>query len=153
MERLVWEPNVKTPDLYRDYTISFPGGSLVASKDILLSMFESDNLFNTCDPELVPISRKESTWTRYPGETPSKRVEKVDYVKKNYSNGRSSKSAGGEPIKVLINNSFWTARLSGSHQDFMDFLCANKDSLRDGFTYWESQAGTPYLMVDNSTST
>ena len=57
------------------------------------------------------------------------------------------------PIKILINNDFWTARLVGAHQDFMDFLCNNKSSLRDGFTYWVSQKGSPYVMTDNSTGT
>ena len=28
-------PNPVAPDLYRNYTISFPGGSLTASKDVL----------------------------------------------------------------------------------------------------------------------
>ena len=144
-------PNAVTADLYRNYTISFPGGSLTATKDVLLSMFEDDNLFDTCSPETKEVSRKQYGWTAYPGGD-SRLVQATTYTLKNYSNGGNSRAAAGEPIKVLINNDFWTARLVGSHQSFMDFLCANKSSLRDGFTYWVSQKGSPYVMTDNSTS-
>jgi hypothetical protein len=145
-------PNEVTADLYRSYTISFPGGSLTATNDVLQSMFEDDNLFDTCNPETKEVSRKSYGWTSYPQSDDSRLVQPTTYTLKNYSNGGSSRAAAGEPIKVLINNDFWTARLQGSHQDFMDFLCANRSSLRDGFTYWVSQKGSPYLMTDNSTS-
>jgi hypothetical protein len=145
-------PNPVAPDLYRNYTISFPGGSLTASKDVLTSMFEKDNLPNTCEPETKEVSRKQSTWTRYPGDTDFKTVQPYSYTLKNYSNGGNSKAAAGEPIKVLINNSYWTARLVGSHQAFMDYLYTQKAALVDGFTYWQSAKGSPYFITDNSTS-
>ena len=145
-------PNPVTPDLYRNYTISFPGGSLTATKDVLASMFEADNLPNTCDPETKEVSRRESIWTPYPGATEFKRVQAYTYTLKNYSNGGNSRAAAGEPIKILINNDYWTARLVGSHQAFMDYLCDNKSSLVDGFTYWQSAKGSPYFLTDNSTS-
>ena len=145
-------PNEVTADLYRNYTISFPGGSLTATKDVLKSMFEDDNLFDTCNPETKEVSRKQYNWTSYPQSDEVRIVQGTNYTLKNYSNGGNSRAAAGEPIKILINNDFWTARLQGSHQDFMDFLCANRSSLRDGFSYWVSQKGSPYLMTDNSTS-
>lgn len=145
-------PNEVTADLFRNYTISFPGGSLTATKDVLLAMFEDENLFNTCAPETKTVSRKQYNWTSYPGSNEVRIVEPTTYTLKNYSNGGNSRAAAGEPIKLLINNDFWTARLMGSHQDFMDWLCENRSSLRDGFTYWKSQKGSPYVMTDNSTS-
>lgn len=144
-------PNEPAADLYRNYTLSFPGGSIKATKDVLASMFEADNLPDTCSPEEVEVSRKQYNWTPYPGAG-VRIVEATTYIKKNYSNGGTSKAAGGEPIKVLINNDWWTARLTGSHQAFMDYLCENRSALRDGFTYWKSQAGKPYSLTDNSTS-
>jgi hypothetical protein len=145
-------PNEVAPDLYRNYTISFPGGSLTASKDVLTSMFEKDNLPDTCSPEEKEVSRKGSVWTRFRDDPDQRIVEPTTYTLKNYSNGGNSRAAAGEPIKILINNDFWTARLVGSHQDFMDYLCENRSSLVDGFTYWQSQKGSPYFMTDNSTS-
>lgn len=143
-------PNPVTPDLYRNYTISFPGGSLTATKDVLLSVFEKDNLPDACSPETKTVSRKSYNWTSYPGSTDVRIVKETSYTLKNYSNGGNSRAAAGEPIKILINNDFWTARLQGSHQAFMDYLCANKSSLKDGFTYWVSQKGSPYFLTDNS---
>lgn len=145
-------PNEVAPDLYRNYTISFPGGSLTATKDVLLSMFEKDNLPDTCSPEEKTVSRKGYNWTSYPQSPDVRLVSETTYTLKNYSNGGNSRASAGEPIKVLINNDFWTARLQGSHQAFMDYLCANKSSLKDGFTYWVSQKGSPYMLTDNSTA-
>ena len=145
-------PNEPSPDLYRNYTISFPGGSLTATKDVLSSLFEADNLPDTTDPEVIRVSRKESLWTRYPGDEQFKRIPAYEYDLKNYSNGGNSRAAAGEPIKILINDDYWTARLVGSHQAFMDYLVKNKSALRDGFTYWQSAKGSPYFLTDNSTS-
>ena len=145
-------PNPVATDLYRNYTISFPGGSLTATKDVLLSMFEADNLPDTCSPEEIPVSRKQYNWTSYPQSDEIRIVQPTTYTLKNYSNGGNSRAAAGEPIKVLINNDYWTARLVGSHQAFMDYLCDNKSSLKDGFTYWVSQKGSPYMLTDNSNS-
>ena len=143
-------PNADAKDLYRNYTISFPGGSLTATKDVLLSIFEKDKLPDTCSPETKEVSRKSYNWTSYPGSDDVRIVPQTTYTLKNYSNGGNSKAAAGEPIKFLINNDFWTARLVGSHQAFMDYLCENKSSLVDGFTYWVSQKGSPYLLTDNT---
>ncbi len=152
MQETRFVPNPVTTDLYRNYTISFPGGSLTATKDVLSSMFEKDNLPDTCSPETKVVSRKESTWSRYPGDDRVRFVQPYTYTLKNYSNGGNSRAAAGEPIKILINNSYWTARLVGSHQAFMDYLCENRSSLIDGFTYWQSAKGSPYFLTDNSTS-
>ena len=145
-------PNPVTPDLYRYFTVSFPGGSLRATKDVLESMFENDNLFNTCDPETKEVSRKQYNWTSYPQSSDVRIVQATTYTLKNYSNGGNSAAEAGEPIKILINGSYWTARLTGSHQDFMDYLCANRASLAEGFSYWKSQAGKPYAVSSATTS-
>ena len=144
-------PNEITPDLYRDFTISFPGGSVTATKDVLLSMFADPSSLDTCSPSETVISRKGHPRSLYPGG-PTTQVAATDYIKKNYSNGGTSRAAGGEPIRILINGTYWTARLTGSHQDFMDYLCNNRDSLADGFSYWKSQAGKPYAVSSSNTS-
>ena len=43
--------NEVTSDLYRNFTITFPGGSLTATKDVLMSIFKNDQLPSTCNPE------------------------------------------------------------------------------------------------------
>ena len=143
-------PNEITPDLFREFTISFPGGSLKATKDVLLSMFADPSSLDTCSPSETNISRAAHPRSLYPGG-PTTQVTATQYVKKNYSNGGTSRAAGGEPIAILINGSYWTARLTGSHQDFMDYLCANRSALAEGFSYWKSQAGKPYAISSATT--
>ena len=54
-------------------------------------MFEKDNLPNTCEPEEKLVSRKQSTWTRYPGDTEFQIVQAYSYTLKNYSNAATPK--------------------------------------------------------------
>lgn len=144
-------PNPVAPDLYRDFTVSFPNGSIKATKDVLLSMFADPSSLDTCAPEEVDVRVPEHKRTAYPG-APERTVKEFTYNKKNYSNGGTSRAAGGEPIAVLINGTYWTARLTGSHQAFMDYLCSNRESLAEGFSYWKSQAGKPYAVSSATTS-
>ena len=143
-------PNPVTPDLYRDFTISFPGGSIKATKDVLLSMFANPESLDSCSPSETEISRAQHSRSLYPGG-PTTQVTATTYKKKNYSNGGTSRAAGGEPIAVLINGTYWTARLTGSHQAFMDYLCKNRSALAEGFSYWKSQAGKPYAISSATT--
>lgn len=140
-------PNETTPDLYRTFTISFSGGSLTATRDVLASIFKDDVLPGTCNPSITRVSRKEYVTSKYPGATPSPIIKTEAYDLKNYSNGRSSRAAAGEAIRFLINGSFWTARLNGTHQNFMDWLCENTDSLEGDSTYWVSNRGKPFLVT------
>ena len=144
-------PNPPSPDLYKDFTISFPGGSIKATKDVLLSMFADPSALDTCSPDEKIVLRKQHTRTAYPGG-PTSQVKETTFIKKNYSNGGTSRAAGGEPIGILINGTYWTARLTGSHQDFMDYLCDNRAALAEGFSYWKSQKGKPYSVSSSNTS-
>lgn len=146
MEDTRFVPNEQVADLYRNYTISFPGGSLTATRDVLASIFKNDQLPSTCNPEQVTVSRKEYVRTPYRDGPVSKIIKTAPYTLKNYSNGGNSRAAAGEPIRFLINSSYWTARLVGTHQDFMDYLCANTASLEGDFTYWVSAKGSPFLV-------
>ena len=138
-------PNERTDDLFKDFTVSFPGGSLTASKDVLLCMFKDPAQLETCGADSVDVVRKPHARTLYPGG-PTIQVKETPYKKFNWSNGGTSRAAGGEPIGVLINGALWTARLSGSHQAFMAYLCQNRAALKPGFTYWESNKGKPYTI-------
>jgi len=142
--------NEVTPDLYRSFTVTFPGGSLTATRDVINSIFKTSALPSTCSPSETTVNRKEYSRTAYPGGPIGQLIKTEPYTLKNYSNGRSSRAAAGEAIKFLINGSFWTARLSGSHQNFMDYLCENLDSLQGDSTYWVSNRGKPFLVTHSS---
>ena len=145
-------PNEETPDLDRNLTITFPGGSLTATRDVLESIFKKENLPSTCDPLTRPVSRKSYARSRYPGDQNPTIVPATVYELKTYGSGSSSQAAGGEPIKFLIDGSFWTARLNGAHQDFMDYLCANTASLKYDATYWISEKGRKYFVAHSQSN-
>lgn len=140
-------PNDEVAGLYKSLTLTFPGGSLTASRDVLASIFKDDALPSTCNPEVITVSRKESTRTRYPGDSQVRIVPSTTYELKNYGSGESSLAAGGEAIRFNIDGSWWTARLTGTHQDFMDYLCANTGSLEGNATYWISAKGRKYFVA------
>ena len=144
-------PNERTDDLFKNFTVSFPGGSITATKDVLLFMFKDPAQLETCGAESVDVVRKQHPRTLYPGG-PSVQVKETPYKKYNWSNGGTSRAAGGEPIAILINGDLWTARLSGSHQAFMAYLCSNRSALAPGFTYWESQKGKPYSVSSSASN-
>ena len=145
-------PNEESPGLYRNMTITFPGGSLTATRDVLESIFKSENLPSTCSPQETNVSRKSYTRTRYPGDSKTVIVPATTYLLKNYGSGESSQAAGGEPVKFFIDGSWWTARLTGAHQAFMDYLCANTESLKYDATYWMSAKGRKYFVAHSQTN-
>lgn len=65
------------------------------------------------------------------------------YIKKKYPTGQRGGGSGGEAIQVLVGGDWWTMRLTGSHQDFNDWLASNPGSNTDAIQ-WRSEKGTPY---------
>ena len=150
MKRFV--PNEVTAGSYMNITLTFPGGSLTAKRDVLESIFDPNLLPSTCDPKEVTVSPKEYVRTKYAGASPSAIIKKQPYVLKTYGSGETGSAAGGEPIKFLIDGSWWTCRLTGSHQDFMDYLCSNLESLKSDATYWISAKGRKYFVAHSNNS-
>jgi hypothetical protein len=145
VERFV--PNEATEGLYREITMTFPGGSLTAKRDVLESLFNVDLLPDQCAPAERVVTRKEYTRTKFVGATPSAIIRTEPYVLRTYGSGDSSNAAGGEPIRFLINNSWWTARLNGTHQDFNNYLCVNRASFKYNAIYWVSSGGRKTFLT------
>ena len=145
-------PNEIDPGSYKKVTMTYPGGSLTAKRDVLESIFNADLLPSTCTPAEQVVSRKNYVRTRFVGDEPSAIIETADYVLRSYGSGESSLAAGGEPIRFEINGSWWTARLTGTHQDFMSYLCANQESLKGDATYWISANGRKYFVAHSPTN-
>jgi len=146
MERLIGL-NPVTAASARKVTMTFPGGSLTGSRDLLGMIFDVSLLPDTCSPAETIVSRKQYVRTRFVGDAPSNIIETDDYVMKAYGSGDASRAAGGEAIRFQINGDWWTARLTGTHQAFMDYLCDNSESLRGDATYWISAHGRKYYVA------
>lgn len=133
----------------RKIALNFPGGSLVATKGLLEVIFGGD--LNGAGEQVTTseVTVSGHSRVRVIGE-PSVSVSGSTYVKKKYPKTMSGGAAAGEPIYLLVNGKYWTARLQGSGQNFSDFLTGASFFL-DGALFWKSTRGSifgPFGLAD-----
>lgn len=141
-------------DKARVFTVNFTGGgALTATKGLLDAIFAAGKLTTgVCNAPTETVSVKSHTRTRIIGGA-STPVSGYSYSLKTYPTTPKNARSGGEEIKLRVNGEWWTARLSGSHQNFMAWLCANTSALAVDELYWKSQHGTNYGPVGASVTT
>jgi hypothetical protein len=125
----------------RKLSMNFPGGTLTATLGLLEAVW-GPQLGGATDPETAPVSVSGYTRQRLIGGT-SKTVAANTYTRKKYPVGSASGAAGGEAVMLNVGGKWWTARLSGSHQAFCDFLRGSSFYQNAPFL-WKSQRGTTY---------
>jgi hypothetical protein len=126
----------------RKVALNYPGGSLTATQGLLEAVF-GPNLTGAGDSVTTStVSVSGHSRVRVIGGA-SKTVGAFNYSRKKYPTAVNGGAAGGEPIALLVNGKYWTARLSGSHQEFADFLSGASFFL-DGALFWRSEKGTQY---------
>ena len=132
----------------RVYTVNFNGGgAITATKGLLDQVFAAGFLTQgSCNAPTETVSVKSHTRTRVIG-LPSSSVSGYSYSLKAYPTTPKNARSGGEEIKLRVAGEWWSARLSGSHQNFMGWLCANSAALATDELYWKSQHGTNYGPV------
>lgn len=131
------------PDnLAKKLTVNFPGGSLTATRGLLQVMFGANLGGLTSEGETQTISVKGYTKKRVIGG-PSTNVAANTYTVTKYPTTSSGSAAGGEAIMIDLEGRKWTARLSGSHQAFAQFLLDNSGPLTQTI-FWASEKGTKY---------
>ena len=131
-------------------TLNYQGGSLTASRGLMAAIFESANFLSSCAFVETERTRKSYTRTEFIGDTP-RVVAQTQYTEKKYPSQTKSQAAGGEAIFIRVDGEWWTARLSGSHSEFMTFLCDSRDDLT-GPIAWRSERGTTYGPLAPSSS-
>lgn len=131
------------PDnLAKKLTVNFPGGSLTATRGLLQAMFGANLGGLTSEGQTQTVSVQGYTRTRVIGG-PSTSVAANTYTRTKYPTTNSGGAAGGEAIMIDLEGDKWTARLSGSHQAFAQFLLDNSGPLTQTIT-WSSEKGTKY---------
>lgn len=126
----------------RKVALNYPGGSLTATQGLLEAIF-GPNLTGAGDAVTTStVSVSGHTRVRVIGG-PSTSIGATNYVRKKYPVAVNGGAAGGEAIQLLVNGKWWTARLSGSHQEFADFLTGASFFL-SGALFWRSEKGTQY---------
>jgi len=126
----------------RKIALNFPGGTLTASQGLLEAVF-GPNLTGAGEAVTTStVSVSGHSRTRVIGGA-SKTVGAFNYTRKKYPTAVAGGAAGGEPIALLVGGKYWTARLSGSHQEFADFL-SGAEFFLNGAMFWRSEKGTKY---------
>ena len=131
----------------REATLNFAGGSLTAARGTIAAAFKNAAFISTCAFIEVERTRKQYMRTDEIGADP-RSVDASSWTAKVYPSQTKSIAAGGEPIQLKIQGEWWTARLSGTHTAFMEFLCDSADSLYD-YVAFRSARGTLYGPVAN----
>ncbi len=126
----------------RQVALNFPGGSLTATKGLLEAVFGPDLTGAGESVTTSTVSVSGHSRVRVIGG-PATSVGSYNYARKKYPSSVAGGAAGGEAIALLVNGSYWTARLTGSHQAFADFLTGASFFL-SGALFWRSERGTQY---------
>lgn len=106
--------------LARMVTIPFNGGSFTATRGLVNYLLGPD-FVNTQETGQATVNVPNHPRTRVIGG-PETQVAAFNYTRKKFPSALSNGGAGGEAIQVLLDGRAWTARLHGSHQDFLTFL-------------------------------
>lgn len=126
----------------RKVALNFAGGSVTAELGLMEAVFGEELTGAAMAPDEGTVSVSGHSRTRVIGG-PSTSVASYDYTRKKYPSSQNSGPAGGEPIAILSDGKFWTARLSGSHQSFNTFL-SNVGEAGGGPIIWRSEKGKAY---------
>lgn len=126
----------------RKVALNFPGGSLTATRGLLEAIW-GPNLTGAGESVTTStISVSGHSRVRVIGQA-GVSVAASNYVRKKYPTAVNGGAAGGEAIALLVGGRYWTARLSGSHQDFADFLVGTS-FFQNAPLFWRSEKGTQY---------
>lgn len=128
-------------------SLPFPGGSITATRGLLTALFGED-LVEAGSTGTSTVSVKSHTRTRVIGG-PSTNVAANSYQRVKFPAARSNGGAGGEAIQFFFGGDWWTARLSGSHQDLSAWLAAANWSSNQTIL-WRSEKGTKYGPFQSS---
>lgn len=132
----------------RKVALNFPGGSLTASVGLLEAIFGPDMGGAGGTESTKQISVTGHSRVRVIGG-PSTNVAANSYTLTKYPSIDKSGAAGGEAIALRVAGKSWTARLSGSHQDFVAFLKTTTLAL-SGPLFWFSEKGKQYGPISGT---
>ena len=127
----------------KESSISWNGGSMTAAYGNLAQTFSMSSLQSVCT-NAVDVQRAGYTVTRtnvIGGGSTSVSVPASTY--KRYPKHNASLAAGGEPFRIVTPVGEYTARVTGDVQDFVKYLCDNRNALI-GTLYVYSGRGTEY---------
>lgn len=125
----------------RKFSVSWDGGNLTTTVGVLKALYGPDWEGTVGAGAAKTVNVKSHTRTRIIGG-PTTSVSAYGYNVIDYPSRRRGGGAGGQAIRILLDGSFWTARLQGSVQDFKAFLAGVGKPLKP-FTFL-TEKGSEY---------
>jgi hypothetical protein len=122
-------------------TIPLEGCSITATRGLLEEVFGADFIRSELT-EGVQVNRKPHSRRRRIGG-PTTSVAGASYKTGGLSSGSASQALGGEAIRVAVNGSWWTMRLTGSHKAFNKALGSSLFG-QGKVVLWRSEKGKSY---------
>lgn len=127
--------------LAKEISIGFTGGSISATRGLLQALF-GPTLTNPAIGIPQQVTRNQHPRIRVIGGG-STEVQASITNRIKYPSGSSNGGAGGEPIRFVLGAKEWTARLTGSHSKFNEFLEAGNWTGTQSIL-WKSEKGKSY---------
>ena len=127
--------------LSKEISIGFDGGSISANRGLMQVLFGT-TLTNPATGTTMTVAKPRHDRVRVIGG-PVVSVEPSTTTFLKYPSGSSNGGAGGEPIRFLLGGKEWTARLTGSHYKFNEFLAAGNWNSTEPIL-WRSEKGKSY---------
>lgn len=126
-------------------TLSFSGGSVTGTYGLMLSLFGATRVEAALGTTSQTITRQSHERVRVIGQ-PAQTIPQSVYTRTKWPSSTKGLAAGGEPISILVDGSWWTARLNGNHADFNAFLgpVQGADEVTAASVFWKSENGTKY---------
>lgn len=125
----------------RKFSLKWQGGYLTTTQGVLEALYGADFMDKVGAGAAKKIAVKGHTRVRVIGQ-PGKTIAGYDYNEIQYPHRMRSRAGGGQPIKIFIDGSWWTARLGGSVQDFKQYLAGTGKPVKT-FTFF-TEKGTEY---------
>ena len=129
------DPNAK------EMTIPFNGGSFTTTKALINYIFGPEFIVSQVPP-VRTVDVKAHVRVRVIGESATA-VKQHTYSRTKFPVALDRGGSGGEPILFLVGNDAFTARLHGSHQNFVKFLKTQIWSTNKTFSV-QSEKGSTY---------
>lgn len=127
--------------------LNFPGGSLTATKGLLEAIFGPNLTGAGADVTVGTVTVSGHSRTRVIGG-PSTTVSGYSYTDKKYPTTQNGGAAGGKVVMLLVGGKYWTGRLSGSYQNFADFITGTNFAFSGAF-FFKSERGTTFGPFGN----
>lgn len=129
----------------KEYSLSYNGGSLTSAYGNLIQTINFAGIPMSCEATSKNVSVGASSVVRTIGQ-PATARKAYTYTRKSYYKKNGSLAAGGEPVRVITDVGEYTARLTGSMEALVTYICANRGQLYGDVTIY-SPAGSRYSFT------